>query len=131
LPILAVRVNRDAKFLMQEGVEKGSEAKVITAGQYLLTELNVIATYARLYLLPYGQSLDYDYPKAEGLGSGPTLISLLLIVGAAGVALVAAALRRAPVYSWGILFALGVLAPTSSLWVLPDFVFEHRMYLPL
>src|SRR5206468_2515153 len=93
-----------------------------------LTELNVLATYVRLYLLPWGQSLDYDYAKRSGLFDGPTLLSLVALVGALAAAV--RVRRTQPVFTFSVFFMLGVLAPTS-LFVLPDFIFEHRIYLPL
>src|SRR5581483_3454301 len=36
-----------------------------------------------------------------------------------------------PLIAWAILFGLLVLAPTSTVFVLPDFIYEHRMYLSL
>ncbi|MBI3725677.1 hypothetical protein HY251_17255, partial [bacterium] len=129
LPLLAVRVGLDARFLMKEGLDEGSNVQPITGGEYFLTELNVLATYVRLSFFPWHQALDYDYPKASSLFSGPTFLSLLAL----SVAVTAAVrgFRRAPVLTWAVAFGLAILAPTSSFFVLPDFIFEHRAYLPL
>jgi hypothetical protein len=128
LPVLAVAMNLSPRLFFKEGVEAVSDIRDTTGMQYVLTEINVLSTYVRLYLLPYGQALDYDYPIRSTLMDGPTLFSL----GALGVALWAAirGFRRWPVITWSVLLGLGVLAPTS-LFVLPDVIFEHRVYLPL
>src|SRR5262249_47312017 len=80
LPFLAVRMDLDPRFLFKEDVQNVSDVQKITGGQYFLTELNVLSTYVRLYLLPVGQSIDYDYPKAESLFEKTTFLSLLALV---------------------------------------------------
>lgn len=102
------------------------------AGRYLLTQQNVLCTYGRLFLLPYGQHLDWQYPLAGGLGSGTTWLALVsgaLVVGALGLALARGG--RGRVAAFAVVLGLAVLAPTSTIIVLPDVIFEHRMYLPL
>jgi tetratricopeptide (TPR) repeat protein len=128
LPVLAVAAGLQVRLLLREGIERISDIREISGSEYFLTELNVLATYVRLYLLPYGQTLDYDYPKQSSLFGGPTFISLLCLV--AVLALAWKKRRAQPVFLFSVLFMLGVLAPTS-LFVLPDFIFEHRIYLPL
>jgi tetratricopeptide (TPR) repeat protein len=130
LPILAVRVGLSARLLMSEGLDKNELVHSAASGsEYFLTELNVLATYVRLYVLPYGQHLDWAYPKVTGLFQGPTLLSLAAL--AASVVAAVVARRRAPAITFAVFFMLGVLVPTSSIFVLPDFIYEHRVYLPL
>ena len=128
LPVLAVAAGLQVRLLLREGIERISDIHEISGSEYFCTELNVLATYVRLYLLPYGQTLDYDYVKQGSLFAGPTFISFLCLV--AVLALAWKLRRKQPVFTFSVLFMLGVLAPTS-LFVLPDFIFEHRIYLPL
>jgi tetratricopeptide (TPR) repeat protein len=128
LPILAVAAGLDARLLLREGVQSIYDIRHVSGSEYFLTELNVLATYVRLYLLPYGQSLDYDYVKRSSLFDGPTLLSLLALLAVVAVAV--RTRRSQPAFTFSVFFMLGVLAPTS-LFVLPDFIFEHRLYLPL
>lgn len=101
--------------------------------QYVLTQFNVHWTYLRLFALPVGQSIDYDYPVAETLFEYPTLLSFLgyavLLVGSILYA------KRRPVISFSILWFLIALAPISFLVAvldlrLGDVLLEHRFYLP-
>lgn len=128
LPILAVAVGLSVRLSLREGSASVYDIKEVTGKQYVLTQLNVLATYTRLYLLPWGQSLDYDYAKRSGLLDGPTLLSLAALVTV--LALAVRFRRTQPVFTFAVFFMLGVLAPTTF-FVLPDFIFEHRIYLPL
>ena len=145
------------QFLSAEGVAMGGRQDArITPANYLLTQANVAHTYVRLAALPVGQNVDHDYPLAleARLGKGPegplverigdlarplagpgessaftTLLSLGLIFGGLALAFVHGGRARIPTFSLGL--ALLVLAPSSSLVVLADVIFEHRFYLPL
>lgn len=94
---------------------------------YALTQLNVVAHYFRLSLIPSPLCLDYYWPLVGGIREAiwPGAVTLL-----AGVGTLWGLWRR----SWiGFLGAwvFMILAPTSSFNPLPDAAFEHRMYLPL
>lgn len=121
--------------LLAEGVAEGGagvHGEKLGAGGYLLTQQNVLCTYVRLFLLPYGQHLDWQYPVAGSLGAGATWLALVsgaLVLGALGLAVARGG--RARVAAFAVLLTLTVLAPTSTIIVLPDVIFEHRLYLPL
>ncbi len=91
---------------------------------YLLTQPNVILSYFAMFLVPFGQNLDHQIEPFE--------ISDALSVGAMLVlaAIVTIALRQRRRLLW-LVGTLVLLAPTSSFIPLADFMFEHRMYLPL
>ena len=52
----------------------------MTRQEFILTELNVLKTYLRLFVFPVKQSVDYDYPKAKSLLEVNTLLSFLLLL---------------------------------------------------
>lgn len=128
-----------ARKLMAEGVAEGgvgeATAEQLTTFTYLLTEQNVLCTYLRMFLLPYGQHLDHDYaivPRDGALGHGVTwlaLLSGLLVLATVGLALWRGGRARVPAFA--LLAGLLVLGPTSSVIVLPDVIYEHRFYVPL
>ena len=96
---------------------------------YARTEPGVVATYARLLVLPTGQNLDRDVPLVRSFTAPAFLLPMLM----AGV-VVAAALRwrrRAPLVALGAAWFLLALAPTSSFVPSADLAFEHRAYLSL
>lgn len=149
--------NFRAQFLASRGVDMGGRQAVkITPLNYLLTQANVAHSYLRLAAIPGGQNVDHDYPLAldPPLGQSPTgplterlgdfakpiappplssplttLLSLSLLGGAVVLALLFGGRARLPAFALG--FGLLVLAPSSSLVVLADVIFEHRFYLPL
>ena len=96
--------------------------------EYLLTQLNVIRTYLRLLFFPVRQNLDYDYPIAHSLTEPATLFSFSLLVSICLVAL--KSFRRDRLIAFGIFWFLIALS-VESLVVLPDVIFEHRLYLPM
>ncbi len=110
------------------GSNLGFGLKNLTAYDYLLTEFRAVFVYLRLFLLPYGQSVDYDFPISHSLldqGAGIYGAALLLLIGAAIYFR-----KRFPLASYGFLVALVLLAPTSSIVPIKDPLVERRLYLP-
>ncbi len=96
--------------------------------EYLLTQVNVLRTYLRLLLFPVHQNLDYDYPLSRHVTEPKTLFSLLLLIALLILAL--KAFQRHRLVAFGIFWFLTTLS-IESLVVLPDVIFEHRLYLPM
>lgn len=94
---------------------------------YLLTEFNVIPTYIRLLVFPINQNLDYDYPIYHSLNL-PTILSLLFLLSILGFGIYL--FKRKPLLSFGIFFFFLTLSVESSIFPIPDVIFEHRLYLP-
>jgi len=100
---------------------------------YLWTQFSVQWTYLRLFVLPFNQNIDYDYPKAKSLLELRTAIACVGYIGLwAGAALLA---RRKRFVSYSLLWFLIALLPISFGVVLldlrlEDVIFEHRLYLP-
>jgi tetratricopeptide (TPR) repeat protein len=101
----------------------------ISRWQYLLTQLRVMITYVRLALFPFNQNLDYDYPIVSDLFMHDAWAGLLLILSLAACA--AACYRRYRLISLGIIWWFVSLVTESSIVVLADVIFEHRLYLPM
>jgi Flp pilus assembly protein TadD len=94
----------------------------------LATQVEVIWNYIRLWLVPYPQSIYHDYPTVAAPGTVITWIA-----GAALLTLIILALKsreHRPALAFGVLVALGSLAPTSSVFALKESMVEHRTYLP-
>jgi Flp pilus assembly protein TadD len=109
----------------------------LTRWEYLLTELRVVVTYLRLFVLPVGQNVDWDYPEYRSLLDPPVLLSLAFLLAVlAGAAILLVRSRRPggspelALASLGILWFLGTLTVESGAVPLTDVIFEHRMYLP-
>jgi Tfp pilus assembly protein PilF len=97
--------------------------------EYALTEARAHFTYIRLALLPFGQSVDQDYPASHNIFEHGALFYLLLLI--AVVVLSVVWRRRYPLFCFGLLTFLIWLAPTSSVIPIDDALVERRMYLPL
>lgn len=106
-----------------------AETNSISRHEYFLTQFRVIWTYIKLLILPINQNLDYNYGLSRGL-----LTPLTTLFGGIGIiaffGLAVFLFKRQRVISFFILWFFLILAPTSSVALLPDVIFEHRMYLP-
>lgn len=88
------------------------------------TQLEVVWTYLRLWVAPYGQTVFHDFPE-----TGATLRSVMAGLGLAGLTGLAIWRRRAaPLLSFCWLWFLLLLVP-SSIAPLKETMAEHRPYL--
>ncbi len=94
---------------------------------YLFTECRAVWVYARMFVLPYGQNVDPEFPISHSpLEHGSALGMAALVVLAAGAFRFR---RRYPLACYGALVFLLLLAPTSSLVPIQDPLAERRVYL--
>lgn len=110
------------------GADAGFKVKSATPLQYLMTQFNVQWTYLRMFVLPFNQNLDYDYPVSKTLLELPTMFSFIGYLALWVAALVTT--RKRPLISFSILWFLITITPASSFVPLVDRMFEHRVYLP-
>lgn len=103
--------------------------QAMTRGQYLLTQLNVIPVYLRLLILPYGQTIDYDFPITNSFWQWPTPLSAAFLVSLIVIMVFFA--RRQSLLSFAILFFFTTLSVSSSIFPIDDVINEHRVYLPM
>lgn len=104
------------------------ETTAISRDSYLATQFSVLWTYIRLFFIPIGFQIDYDYPLTAHLWQGRALLALtahLLIIGGAIYSV-----RRWPLVAFGLLFYYTAHLVESSVIPITDVVFEHRTYLP-
>jgi Tfp pilus assembly protein PilF len=91
------------------------------------TQAIVIWRYLALFFLPVGQSIMHGVHTVTS-PADPT--ALFAVCGLAGLAGIAIGVRRlAPLTSFGILWFLFVIAPSSSIVTLREAMAEHRAYL--
>jgi protein O-mannosyl-transferase len=108
-----------------------------TRYEYLVTQIHVIVTYLRLFLLPVNQTLDYDYPVYHSMKDGSTIGALMLLLAFAALGVYAWYKSRARdrfngvlrLISFGIAWFFVTLSIESSANIF-DVIYEHRMYLP-
>jgi tetratricopeptide (TPR) repeat protein len=83
----------------------------------------------RLFFIPAGQTVDYDFPISQSIVDRGAILGLIGIL-----ALLAAAVyyrRRYPLACYGLLAFVLLLAPTSSVIPIRDPIAERRLYLPM
>jgi tetratricopeptide (TPR) repeat protein len=113
---------------IRKGSNAGFALKDFTWYQYLFTQCRALFVYFRLFLFPYGQSVDYAFPVSHNL-----LEYGAVFYGVALLALIGCAIyfrKRYPIACYGFLMALLLFAPTSSVVPIKDTLAERRMYLP-
>jgi protein O-mannosyl-transferase len=107
----------------------GFGIKSFTWYQYFFTECRVVWVYLRLFIFPFGQNVDYDFPISQ------TPLEHAAWLGLAGLVLaVWMSWRyrgRYPLACYGFFLFLLLLAPTSSVVPILDPIFERRLYLPM
>jgi hypothetical protein len=114
-------------------IEKATRVQTaMSRTDYLMTEIPVVASYVRLWLVPTGQNVDHDVPLKHALDAEVVLSAVLLLASAAGGA---AALRRkrspeVRLAGFGVLFFFLALSLESSVIPIVDVMVEHRVYLP-
>jgi len=96
---------------------------------YLCTQFNVLVIYIRLFFLPIGQNLDYLYPFKTGFFDGYTPLAFAFLLGVIAIGIWN--IRKKPVICFGIFWFFITLSVESSLILIRDALFEHRLYLPM
>ena len=119
-------------------VHAGFGVPGLSPGVYLATELRVIPTYLRLLFWPAGQCADWYFPASRSFLE-PAVLGGAALLGAVVALAIFAAVRfrdatgdgpaAARVASFGALFFLIAIAPSSSVVPLLDPLAEHRVYL--
>jgi len=120
----------------------------VTPQEYAMTQFGVVRHYMLLSIYPVDLNIDYawkkvvDWPLSDGFPYAPPaklkvvdgnwgaiVFPALVVVGFGFLTLLA--IFRAPALGFlaGSFFV--ILAPTSSLYPIVDYCFEHRMYVPL
>jgi protein O-mannosyl-transferase len=115
------------RILSQAG-SAGFGLKDFTWYQYFFTQCRVIWDYLRMFLLPFGQNLDYDVPVSHGILDHGAIFGLLGLIAVSVLAWIYR--RRFPLASYGWFIFLILMAPTSSFVPIRDLEVEHRLYLP-
>ncbi len=118
---------RIKQMLFAPRISSSHQGDILTFSTYLFTQFRVMAVLIRLFFIPYGQNLDYDFPMSHSFFEIKTLMSfffLLLIIFFA-----IKSRKKRPLLSLGLLWALIVLS--ANFIPRRHVIFEHKMYLPL
>jgi tetratricopeptide (TPR) repeat protein len=107
----------------------GFGLKDFTWYQYFFTQCRAFWVYIRLFLLPVGLRIDYDFPISRTILDHGSLVGLLAIVTAVAAAFYFR--RRYPLAAYGLFAFVILMAPTSSFLPIKDPVAERRLYLSM
>lgn len=100
----------------------------ITSSNYFFTQLSVIVKYIQLLILPVNQNLDYDFPIANSIMDGTSLVCGIFLLLLVGLAIYLYNKNR--ILSFGIFWFFLTLSIESSIIPISDVIFEHRTYIP-
>ena len=115
--------------LVTQAQSAGFGLKDFTWYQYLFTQFRAFFVYLRLMILPYGQTIDYDFPISHTIFEHGAIIGLIAILALAGAAIYYR--REFRLASYGFFAYLILMAPTSSILPIRDPIAERRLYLSM
>jgi tetratricopeptide (TPR) repeat protein len=129
IPLTHLDLGKPVPEAMKE-LSYSATAQFIPRTDYLVTQIKVVATYLRLFVLPLNQSLDYDYPVSGSLADASVLVSMALHCAILGAGIYLMRKRSGwRLASFGVFFFYLALS-VESVVVLLHPAFEHRVYLP-
>jgi protein O-mannosyl-transferase len=110
------------------GVLPSPDYPTVSPLLYFATQWKVVLIYLRLFVLPYGQALDYGYPVTTSV---ITILNMAALAGLSAFVGVAVMVRNSfPRISFGIAWFF-IFLLVESTFIPLDPLFEHRLYLPL
>ncbi len=98
---------------------------------YFFTEINVLRTYLRIFLLPMALNHSYDYPIAKGLWEFPTIFSILVMMLLFTGALVQYSRHRLMSFTIIWFFITTSVEFMHVCFVNKGVIYDHWMYLPM
>lgn len=101
---------------------------ILTPWTYFLTQLRVIVTYLRLWIVPLGQRVDYDFPASTSVFDADVICASILLAALMGATIIL--YRRERPAAFGLIWFFLTLSVESSFIVIRHVIFEHRLYLP-
>ena len=106
----------------------GFSVEGLSPATYFFTQCRVLWIYLRMFVLPFGQNLDPDFPISRSLFDHGAIFGLLGLVALVAVAWIYR--KRYPLAAFGVFVFLLLIAPTSSFVPIKDVLAERRVYLP-
>ena len=97
---------------------------------YFITQWQVIAHYLANFILPLNLSVDKDFQIAETIIDQRVLLSFALIMILVVIAFVTSQSQKMRSISFGIIWFILALAPTSSFIILGQIANDHRTFFP-
>lgn len=115
--------------VLQRAGTAGFGVKELAWHEYFFTQCRAIWVYLRMFLLPFGQNIDPDFPISRSILDHGAIAGLVALIAVTVVAWLYR--RRFPIAAYGWFVFLILLAPTSSFVPIRDPFAERRLYLPM
>ncbi|HWB96963.1 MAG TPA: tetratricopeptide repeat protein [Bryobacteraceae bacterium] len=115
--------------ILEHSRSAGFSLQDFTWYQYFFTECRALFVYLRLFVLPIGQTVDYDFPISYTIWQHGAIAGILALAAVTGAAWYFR--KRYPLASYGWFMFLLMMAPTSSVVPIKDPVAERRIYLAI
>lgn len=96
--------------------------------EYFFSQCRAIWVYLRMFVLPFGQNIDHDFPVSRTVFDHGAIFGLIALAAATAAAWIFR--KRYPLASYGWFAFLILIAPTSSFVPIRDLLVERRLYLP-
>ncbi len=106
----------------------GFGLKDLTVADYFFTQCRVIWIYVLKFVIPFGQTVDYDFAVTRSFMDPWSILGLIALIACTVAAIVYR--KEYPLASYGWIIFLILLAPTSSFLPIRDVITERRVYLP-
>ena len=106
----------------------GFGLKDLSVADYFLTQCRVIWIYVFKFVIPFGQTIDYDLSVTRSFADPAAILGLVGLAVITGTAIVYR--KEYPLASYGWIVFLILLAPTSSFLPIRDVIAERRVYVP-
>ena len=115
-------------------VDKMTPATWVPGGtspmQYLLTQPYIIAHYFGIFFIPIHLSADTDWGLLPGITDIRFMAGILFIVALVVIAIITSGYKSWRPVSFGIIWFLLALIPTSSIFPLAEVLNYHRIFFP-
>ena len=102
----------------------------VSTYNYLITQPLVICHYILTFFVPYGLSADTDWQAFESLVDYRAITGIILLLGVIYLALKTSKNKDTRLVSFGLLWFLIALLPTSSFIPFAEVLNDHRPFIP-
>lgn len=102
----------------------------VSTYNYLITQPLVICHYILTFFVPYNLSADTDWRAFESIADYRAIIGIILLLGIIYLALKTSKNKETKLVSFGLLWFLIALLPTSSFISFAEVLNDHRPFIP-
>ncbi|MBP9018369.1 MAG: tetratricopeptide repeat protein [Bacteroidales bacterium] len=102
----------------------------VSVYKYMITQPLVICHYIVTYFIPYNLSADTDWTVFNSIADYRAITGIVLLIGILYLALKSSKNKNTRLFSFGLLWFLISLIPTSSVLPYSEVLNDHRCFIP-